>query len=165
MVRRLCGADDVRCLEALGAFQQVKLHGLTLIERAVAVLLDGGEVHEYIFPRGALDKSIALRPVEPLDCTFLSHGKKLLSPIAKNCSPAFPIVAPVEWGSPSKKLVEPGCVYDVRKKYSPKRKRLLSSCRGLRPQREHPEPDNLARFNHTLQTSTRTGSHYRTKSR
>jgi hypothetical protein len=32
-------------------------------------------VHEYVFPRGALDESISLRPVEPLYCTFLSHGK------------------------------------------------------------------------------------------
>jgi len=70
----LC-ADDVCRLEAFGALQQVKLHGLTLVERAVTVLLDGGEVHEHIFPRGALDESIPFRPVEPLHCTFLSHGK------------------------------------------------------------------------------------------
>jgi hypothetical protein len=69
----LC-ADDVCRLKAFGALQQIKLHGLTLIQGAVAVLLDGREVHEYIFPRGALDKSVSLRPVEPLDCTFLSHG-------------------------------------------------------------------------------------------
>ena len=74
MFRSLC-ADDVCRLEAFGAFQQIKLHGFTLVERAVTVLLDGGEVHEYIFPRGALDESISLRPVEPLHCTFLSHGK------------------------------------------------------------------------------------------
>jgi hypothetical protein len=74
MVRSLC-ADDVCRLEPFRAFQQIKLHGLTFVERAVAVLLDGGEVHEYIFSRGALDESISLRPVEPLHCTFLSHGK------------------------------------------------------------------------------------------
>ena len=73
MVRGLC-ADDVRRLKSLGAFQQVKLDSLTLVQGPVAVLLDGGEVHEHIFPRGALDKSISLRPVEPLHCTFLSHG-------------------------------------------------------------------------------------------
>ena len=67
--------DDVCRLKAFGALQQIKLHGLTFIERAVAVLLDGGEVHEYIFSRGALDESISFRPVEPLHCTFLSHGK------------------------------------------------------------------------------------------
>src|ERR1700741_2389296 len=44
--------DDVCRLKAFGALQQIKLHGLTFIERAVAVLLDGGEVHEYIFSRG-----------------------------------------------------------------------------------------------------------------
>ena len=68
-------ANDVCRLEAFGALQQIKLHGLSFVECAVTVLLDGGEVHEYIFPRGALDKSISLRPVEPLHCSFLSHGK------------------------------------------------------------------------------------------
>jgi hypothetical protein len=69
------GSDDVCRLKALGALKQIELHGLTFIQRAVAVLLDGGEVHEHIFARGALDESITLRPVEPLHCTFLSHGK------------------------------------------------------------------------------------------
>ena len=72
---RVLGADDVRRLKSFGALQQIKLHGLTFVERAVAVLLDGGEVHEYIFSRGTLDKSISLRPVKPLHCTFLSHGR------------------------------------------------------------------------------------------
>ena len=74
MVRGL-GADYIRCLKTLGAFEQVKLDGFPFVQGPVAVLLDGGEVHEHIFPRGALDKSISLRPVEPLHCTFLSHGK------------------------------------------------------------------------------------------
>src|ERR1700683_4987436 len=51
MVRRLRCADDVCRLEAFGAFQQVKLHGLTLVQGAVAVLLDRGEVHEHVFSR------------------------------------------------------------------------------------------------------------------
>src|ERR1700681_852619 len=41
-IRSLC-ADDVCRLEAFGALQQIKLHGLTFVERAVAVLLDGGK--------------------------------------------------------------------------------------------------------------------------
>ena len=73
MVRGL-GPDDVRRLKAFGALEQIELHGLTFVQRAVAVLLDRGEVHEHIFPRGALDESISLRPVEPLHCSFLSHG-------------------------------------------------------------------------------------------
>ena len=74
MVRGLCAYDVCR-LKAFGALEQIKLHGLTLVERAVTILLYRGEVHENIFTRGALDKSISLRPVEPLYCTFLSHGK------------------------------------------------------------------------------------------
>ena len=74
MVRDL-RADDVGRLKAFGAFQQVKLHGLALVEGAVAVFLNRGKVYKHIFPRGALDESVALRPVEPLYCPFLSHGK------------------------------------------------------------------------------------------
>ena len=73
MVRELC-AYDVGRLKALGALQQVKFYGLALIQGAIAVLLDRGEVYEYILSCGALDKAIPLRPVEPLHCTFLSHG-------------------------------------------------------------------------------------------
>src|SRR5215472_644 len=73
MVRRLC-ADDVCRLKALGALEQVKLHGLALIQSAVAVLLDRRKMHEHIFPCRALDKSISFRPIEPLHCSFLSHG-------------------------------------------------------------------------------------------
>jgi len=50
MVRRL-RADDVGRLKAFGAFQQIELDGLPLIQGAVAVLLDRGKVYEHIFPR------------------------------------------------------------------------------------------------------------------
>jgi len=70
----LCCPDDVCRLKAFGALEQIELHGLTFIQGAVAVLLDRGEVHEHIFSRGALDEPISLRPVEPLHCSFLSHG-------------------------------------------------------------------------------------------
>src|SRR5215831_288390 len=73
MVRRLC-ADDVGRLKALGALEQVKLHGLALVKSAIAVLLDRRKMHEHIFPCRALDKSISLRSIEPLHCSFLSHG-------------------------------------------------------------------------------------------
>jgi hypothetical protein len=69
------GADYVAGLKAFGAFEQIELHGLTLVERAVAVLLNGGEVYENVFTRGALDETISLRPVEPLNSSLLSHRK------------------------------------------------------------------------------------------
>src|ERR1700677_5137858 len=69
------GAQDVCRLKAFGALELIKLHGLSFVERAVAVLLDCGEVHEHILSRGALDEPISFRPVEPLDCSLLSHGK------------------------------------------------------------------------------------------
>jgi hypothetical protein len=43
-------ADYVRSLVTLGAFQQVELDGFALVQSAIAVLLDGGKMHEYIFP-------------------------------------------------------------------------------------------------------------------
>ena len=49
----LC-ADDVARLKAFGAFEQIELQGLTLVERAVAVLLNGGEMYEDVLSRGAL---------------------------------------------------------------------------------------------------------------
>src|SRR5258708_28368016 len=39
------GADDVSSLKALGAFEEIKLHGLALVERSVPVLLNPGEMH------------------------------------------------------------------------------------------------------------------------
>jgi len=147
IIRNL-SADDVCRLEAFGAFQQIKLHGLTFIERAVTILLDGGEVHEYIFSRGALDESISLRPVKPLDCTFLSHGKYSFHN-REEYSPAVSIVAPVVWKPPSKMPVELAVASTRAKEILQKRKRLLSPHRGMFPPCEHSEPDNLARFHHT----------------
>lgn len=71
-------ADHVACLEALGAFQQIELHGFAFVERAIPVLLNRGEMYEDILPGGALDKSIPFGPVKPLYCALLSH-KVLLS--------------------------------------------------------------------------------------
>src|SRR5271170_5243553 len=60
------GADYVTRLKAFGAFEQIELHGLTLVERAVTVFLNRGEMHKNVFSRGALDEAISLRPIEPL---------------------------------------------------------------------------------------------------
>ena len=44
-------ADDVGCLEALRPLQQVKFDCFALIESAIAIFLDGGEVNENVFTR------------------------------------------------------------------------------------------------------------------
>src|SRR6266850_3256672 len=77
---KLNGAHDVACLEALGAFEQIELHGLALVQSAITVLLNGGEMHEYVFAGGPLDEAKTLGSVEPLHCSLLSH-KLLLSPL------------------------------------------------------------------------------------
>src|SRR4051812_2080102 len=68
-------AGDVGCLKTFGTFQQLEFHAFAFIQRAIAVLLDGGEVHEHIFTRGALNEAISLGSVEPLDCTPLFHER------------------------------------------------------------------------------------------
>ena len=83
-LRRLY-ANYVRCLETLGAFQQIELHRFAFIERAVSILLDRGEMDEHVLASGALDKSISFRPVEPLYCSLLSHRYSFRL-IAKNSS-------------------------------------------------------------------------------
>jgi len=66
-------ADNIGGLEAFGAFQQIKFHGLALIERTVAILLNGGKMNEDILPGWTLNKTVTLRPVKPLHCAFFSH--------------------------------------------------------------------------------------------
>lgn len=66
-------ANYIGRLKAFRAFQQVELYRLTFIQCAVSVLLNRRKMDKYIFPRGALDKAVTLRPVEPLYCALLSH--------------------------------------------------------------------------------------------
>ena len=93
------GTDHVRRLESLWSLQKIELHGLALIQRAVAILLNGGKVDENVLSRGSLNKPIAFRPVEPLYCSLLSH-KKLLSPLLSDLSIQFPHLSRFE--SPSR---------------------------------------------------------------
>ena len=66
-------AGNVLCLKAFGAFLYFKFHCLAFVERFVSVHHDRGEVHENIFTGLALDKTIALRSIEPLDCSLFLH--------------------------------------------------------------------------------------------
>src|SRR5580658_1967195 len=66
-------AGNVLCLKAFGAFLYFKFHCLTFVERFVSVHHDRGEVYENIFTGLALDKTIALRSVEPLHCSLFLH--------------------------------------------------------------------------------------------
>jgi hypothetical protein len=66
-------AGNVLSLKAFGAFLYFKLHGLTFVERFVPVHHDRREMNENIFPGLALDKTIALRSIEPLHCSLFLH--------------------------------------------------------------------------------------------
>src|SRR5271155_1638727 len=66
-------AGNVFCLKAFGAFLHFKFNRLTFVERFVSVHRNRGEVYENVFPGLALDKTIALRSIEPLDCSLFLH--------------------------------------------------------------------------------------------
>src|SRR5438876_422742 len=66
-------ANDVCRLESLRTLEQVKLHHLAFVQRAVAVLLDSGEMDENVLSRGPLDEAVAFGSIEPFHCSFLSH--------------------------------------------------------------------------------------------
>lgn len=67
-------------METFWPLQQVELHRLSFVQRAVPVLLDGGEMDEHILATGPLDEAVALGPIEPLHCS-------LFSCITHNCTP------------------------------------------------------------------------------
>jgi len=64
---------NVGSLQTLGAADHLKLNGLTLVERAIAVRLNRGEMDENVLASLALDETIALAGIEPLHCTLFFH--------------------------------------------------------------------------------------------
>lgn len=64
---------DVFGLQPFGALFEIELDFGALVKLAVAVHLDGGEMHEHILAGRALDEAVALGGVEPLNDTFFSH--------------------------------------------------------------------------------------------
>ena len=64
---------NVGSLQALGAADNLEFNGLSLVERAIAVRLDGGEMDEHVLAALALDESKALASVKPLHCSLFFH--------------------------------------------------------------------------------------------
>src|SRR6185437_1845145 len=65
---------DVGRLQALRPGDHVEFDGLAFVQRFVSIGLNRGEVHEHIFPRLALDESIALACIKPLHSSlFFCH--------------------------------------------------------------------------------------------
>jgi hypothetical protein len=95
-------AADVGCLETFGAFQQVELDGLALVQSAVTVFLDSGKMNEHIFTCGPLDKTVSFCPVEPLYCTLLSHKStpfasyRFARALREACASKSPLKEPVQ---------------------------------------------------------------------
>jgi hypothetical protein len=64
---------NVGSLQALGTTHNLEFNGLTLVERAIAVRLNRGEMDENVLAALALDESKALAGVKPLHCTLFFH--------------------------------------------------------------------------------------------
>src|SRR4051794_34857222 len=87
--------DGLPTLRALG---DVKLHGLALLERFVARLLNGAVVDEDVLPRGALDEAIPFGVVKPFHRPLLFHTLLLLGFNALDLSRATGLILPVSPG-------------------------------------------------------------------
>src|ERR1039457_6954408 len=62
-------AFNVLCLPAFGAFYDVELNLLSLLQAAETIRLDGGEVNKHVLAILTADKPIALGIVKPLYCS------------------------------------------------------------------------------------------------
>ena len=60
-------------LQTFGTLLHLELNLRALIQGTVSRCLDSRKVDKYVIARGALDKTIALRGVEPFHDTFFSH--------------------------------------------------------------------------------------------
>src|SRR5579863_7910732 len=100
----------VFCLQTLRTLLHFEFHRLTLIQGLVTVHHDGGEVHENIFSRLALDESISLRSVKPLHRSLFLHRVSLayLIKLRASLGPCF-TSCPVASGN----------LYDFRRATSP----------------------------------------------
>jgi hypothetical protein len=68
---------DVRSLQALGAAGYFEFHRLAVIQGLVALRLNGREVNENIFAGLALDESVTLAGIEPLNSSLFSQLNSL----------------------------------------------------------------------------------------
>jgi hypothetical protein len=64
---------NVGSLQALGAADNLEFNGLSLVEGAIAVRLNGGEMDENVLAALALDESKAFAGVKPLHCSLFFH--------------------------------------------------------------------------------------------
>jgi hypothetical protein len=79
------GFGDVPCLRTLRAVYDLEFDRLTLFKGPEAVATDRGVVHEYIAATLALNESIPLRVVEPLDLACDAHRSSSLLAKRSRC--------------------------------------------------------------------------------
>jgi hypothetical protein len=64
---------NVGSLQTLRSADNLEFNGLSLVEGAVAVALDGGEMDENVLAALALDETKSFAGVKPLHCTLFFH--------------------------------------------------------------------------------------------
>jgi hypothetical protein len=64
---------NVGSLQTLGPADNLEFNGLSLVEGAIAVRLDGGEMDEDVLAALALNETKAFAGVKPLYCTVFFH--------------------------------------------------------------------------------------------
>jgi hypothetical protein len=64
---------NVGCLQALGAANNLEFNSLPLVEGAIAIRLNSGEMDENVLASLALDEAKAFAGVKPLHCTLFLH--------------------------------------------------------------------------------------------
>jgi hypothetical protein len=75
---------DVRGLEALGSLGHFEFNSLAIVQRLIAISLNGGEMDENVLAALALDEAEALAGIEPLHCSlFFTHCVTLF------CQPGY----------------------------------------------------------------------------
>src|SRR5882672_10193263 len=85
LTRLWCG--DVFSLIALRSLFDLEFDHLAFVQRLVSVHLDGGEVNEHVFARLALNETIPLRSVKPLNHTLFSAQLSGSSSLSGRCLP------------------------------------------------------------------------------
>src|SRR5690349_14878604 len=70
----LHASADVRRLEAFRPLEEIELDLFALVQGAIAVFLDGGEMDEHVLPGGPLNEAVSFGSIKPFHCTLLSHN-------------------------------------------------------------------------------------------
>ena len=129
---------DVPCLRTLWTVDDLEFDGLTLFQGPEAVATDRGVMHEHIAATLALNESIALGVVEPLDLACNTHRSSSLLAVGPFELPTNPLdrvltAAAVSFGA-QKKTASAAAASTSTLGNAPQRRVIVSVCPvGVKP--------------------------------